>query len=208
MTTKGDSSANAPPLKDFQALRGDERLGLAPVRLLDPHVDRDMDHQQDADDDAGNDAGKKQAADGGVGRKAVDHEHDAGRNDRPQHAGGEHHRRGERNRIALVAHRLDDDDAKPGKVGERRSGNAGEDHLRRDRDLRQAAAHPAEQVARKIEDALGDAADVEQIAGDHEKRHGEQREAVDILDHHARQHIERRVGDQHADQQLRRRSRC
>src|SRR6185369_9552418 len=106
----------------------------------------------DADDDAGNDSREKEPPDGGIRGETVDYEYDARRNDRSENAGGEHHGRRERYRVALIAHRLDDDDAKSGKIGERSARNAGEYHLRRDRDLCEAAAHPPEHVAREIED--------------------------------------------------------
>jgi hypothetical protein len=102
--------------------------------------------------------------------------------------------RRERYRIALIAHRLDDDDAKSGKIGERSARNAGEYHLRRDRDLREAAAHPAEHVAREIEDAFRDAADVQKICPASTKKGTASRaKAVDALDHHARHDVERSV---------------
>ncbi len=77
---------------------------------------------------AGDDAGQEQLADRDVGRHAVDHHRQRGRDDRADGGG----RRGDRCRglrlVAGLLHRADLDRAGAGGVGHGRADHAGEDH--------------------------------------------------------------------------------
>jgi hypothetical protein len=72
-----------------------------------------VEHRQDADDDAGNNAREKEPPDGGIRGETVDYEYDARRNDRSTRAASITAAHGT---VCLIAHRLDDDDAKSGKI--------------------------------------------------------------------------------------------
>ena len=83
----------------------------------------------------------------------------------------------------MILHRLDLDGADTGRVGERCSRHAGEDHRADDVDLRQPTLHPADKGDGEGIDAAGDTRRIHQIAGQDKEWHGEEREAFDAGDH-------------------------
>ena len=144
---------------------------------------RDGEHHQQRHHDAGQDAGHEQRADRDVGHHAVDDEGQRRREDRPERRGGGGDADRGLDRVAVVLHRLDLDRADAGGIGDRRARHAGEDHRADDVHVGEAALHPADEREREVVDAVGDAGDVHQVAGEDEERHGEQREALDAGDH-------------------------
>ena len=91
--------------------------------------------------------------------------------------------------------------------------SADEDAGGDDRDVAEAAADVADERQRDVDDALRQAADVHDLAGQHEERHRHQREAVGAVDHVLREDL--RVEDVEvphqrdaADAAARRRSAC
>ena len=109
---------------------------------------------------------------------AVEDQPDRGRNGRgDQRADGD--RRGRKAlAVALLDHRRAEDARLHRRVRNGRAGYAAHQGGEQDRDLRQAARHPADRDHRNLQQAVGDAALVHQMAGEHEERHGEQRKAL------------------------------
>ena len=62
-------------------------------------------------------------------------------------------------------------------------------HGGQDRHVAEAAADVADQRQREVDDAPRQAADVHDLAGQHEERHRQQREAVGAVDHVLRQDL-------------------
>ena len=98
----------------------------------------------------------------------------------------------------------------------RGAGDAAHQRRERDRDLREPALHAPGQHGRELEQVLGDAGIVEEVAGQDEQRHREQREVLRLrdgeLDRDGRRQLRMlqeeqragdadREGDRHADQQ-------
>jgi hypothetical protein len=106
-----------------------------------------------------------------------------GRDDRADDRRGGAHGRGEGRIEAFLAHCVDLDHAQAGGIGLGDAAHAGEDHARDDVDMRQPAADVSYQGGGELEDAIGDAGAVEQVAGQHEQRDGDQHEAVEARAH-------------------------
>ena len=83
-------------------------------------------------------------------------------------------------RIAAVfGHHVDDDAADADGVGDRRAGHAGEDHVRDDVDVAEAAAEATDQHEAEAQQTVGQPADVHQVGGEDEQRNREQDVAVE-----------------------------
>ena len=157
----------------------DRGLGAVGDHVAAPLRDRvSRDHQHHHHQQAGDDACHEQPADRDVADIAVEDQADRGRNGRrDQRADGDGG-----GRIALAValgdHRRAQDARLHGRVRDGRAGHAAHQGGEQDRDLRQAARDPADRHHRDLQQAVGDAALVHEMAGEHEERHGEQRETL------------------------------
>ena len=160
---------------------GSLRQDLAMIELA---VHERGDHQRQADHHAGDDAGQEQRRDRHVAGDVGEHDHaDRRRDDRAHGGGGEHDGGGEAAAVAVLLHGRDHHRADRGDFGDRRSGDAAEEHRGDADDLRQAAGQPADQNLGHHHEALGDAAARHQGAGEDEEDHRQQREGVDRGQH-------------------------
>ena len=113
-----------------------------------------------------------------------EHDHaDRWRNDRAHGGGGEHDGGRETARIAVLLHRGDHHGADGRHLGDRRAGDAAEEHRGDADDLREAARQPADQHLGHQHETPRDAAARHQRSGKHEEDHGQQRERVDRGQH-------------------------
>ncbi len=147
-------------------------------------------HDRRGEEGAGRDRGQAGVDDGGDARR--------------------HHRRDQRGRaddaereplrVAGAQHRRDLQLAQRGRVGDRRAAHPREPQADADADVAEAAADPAEQGEREVEEPVGDAGVVGQAAQQDEQRHGEQREARGRAGDQPQRQAERLVGGDHVDQ--------
>ena len=155
-------------------------------RALFHHADRTpeiaVDHQPDADQHAGDDAGEEQAADRHVAGRAVDHRHDAGRNQVGHRRRRRDQRRGERAVVAFLRHVVRDRAAQHGDVGHRRARDAGEEHAEQRHHLREPAAQVPDQRLRQPDHPGRDVGRRHQLADQQEERHREQRLGIDAVE--------------------------
>ena len=135
-------------------------------------------HQRATHQDAGQEAGQEQVGHRDLHQHGIHHHDHRGRDDRADDGRGCAHGRGEGRIEAFLAHRVHLDHTQAGGIGLGDAAHAGEDHARDDVDMRQTAADVADQRRGELEDAVGDAGAVEQVAGQHEQRDGDQHEAV------------------------------
>ena len=164
-----------------------------------------VDHQADADQHARHDAGQEQPADRDVAGRAVDHRHDARRNEIGHGRGAGDQRRREGAVVALLGHLRRHGAAQHRDVGRGRAGDAGKEHAEQGDDLRQAAAHMPDHGLRQADHAVGDVRRRHQLADQEEERHRQQDLGIDAVEHLAdhRLHADRRqaAGHQHAGHQ-------
>ena len=164
-----------------------------------------IDHQPDADQHARHDAGQEQPADRDVAGRAVDHRHDARRNEVRHGGGAGDQRRREGAVVALLGHLRRDGAAQHRDVRRGRAGNAGEEHAEQGDDLRQAAAQMPDHGLRQPDHAVGDVGRRHQLADQQEERHRQQDLEIDAVEHLSdhRLHADRRerACDQHAGHQ-------
>ena len=152
-------------------------LALGHVAAL-ARRDRDRDRKRRPQHQPRNDAGREQAADRDLSDRAVEDESDARRNDRREQRAVRDHARRVAAREAALEH-LQPDDARVHRgVGDRGAGHAAHQRRERNRGLREVAVHASRQHGGKLEQVLGDAGVVEEVAGKDEQRHGEQREVL------------------------------
>ena len=157
---------------------------------LGVHVHRR--HLRQADQEARHHARQVQRADRHL-QHAAPHDHqDRRRDDHREHRRHRGDRDREREVVAFLDLRLDEDLALARRVGRGRPGDAGEEHRQQHIDLRQRAGEVADHRPRQGDQTVGDAADVHQVGGQQEERHREQDERVVGL--------ERRVEDDHRRQ--------
>ena len=161
---------------------------VAPPARLEPH----QAHLAGPDQEARDDAGGEQGADGDPGDRAVDHDDQRRRHHRPDDRGrgGDGGRVGRR--IAVPHHRRDEHPAERRDVAERDAGYPGEQDRRADVHLREPARHPAEQHVGERDQPVGDAAAVDDLAGEDEERDGHQDEDVEALEDPLGEHRQER----------------
>ncbi len=157
---------------------------LARIIVPDRH-DIGRDHQQRRHQQPGQDAGGEQRddRDAAARRQRIDDHVVARRNQNSDERGADRDVDGDVRRVAAPFHHRDHDRADRRRVGDCRARNAAEQGRGRDVDLGQAAAEPAEQRHREIDEFFRDSAIEHDLAGIDEERNGEQR--VDV---HARRH--------------------
>ena len=148
---------------------------------------------------------EEQPADRDVAGRAVDHRHDAGRDQVGHGRGAGDQRGGEGAVVALAVHLGRDGAAQHRDVGGRGARDAGEEHAEQGDDLRQPAAQMTDQRLRQAHHPLRDVGRGHQLADQQEERHREQRLGIDAVEHLAdhRRQADRgeRSGDQHAGHQ-------
>ena len=81
--------------------------------------------------------------------------------------------------LAVARHHADDDPADADGVGDRRAGHAGEDDVRHDVDVPEAAAKASHEHEAELQQPVGEAAGVHQVGGEDEQRHRQQHVAVE-----------------------------
>ena len=163
----------------------------ARVRRVVAHLGVDVDggHLREPDQQSRDDAGEVQRADRHR-QHAAPHDHqDRRRDDHGQHRRDRGDGDRERQVVAFLDLRLDEDLALARGVGGRRSGDAREEHRQQHVDLRQRARESCRPSSATAHQPVGDAADVHQVRRQQEERHREQDERVVGL--------ERRVEDDH-----------
>ena len=164
-----------------------------------------VDHQADADQHARHDAGEEQPADRDVAGRAIDHRHDARRNQVRHRGGAGDQRRREGAVVAFLGHLHRDGAAQHRDVGRGRAGNAGEEHAEQRDDLRKAAAQMADHGLRQPDHAVGHVGRRHQLADQQEERHRQQDFGIDAVEHlpDHRLHADRRehAGGEHAGHQ-------
>ena len=140
--------------------------------------DAHADAQQDAGDDAGHEhLGDRQAGHGSG------HDHGHGRGNDGAEAGrcsSDGHREG--NVIALIDHHGDLDAAQCNGIGQSRAGDAGEDHGCQNVCISQTAGDVADQCVCKVQQFIGDAALIHQVAGKGEAGDAQQGEGIQTLE--------------------------
>ena len=159
---------------------GGGRLTLGVVTLDGQHIAHGA--HAHAQQDAGDDAGHEHLGDGQTGHgSGHDHGHRRG-NDGAQagRCGGDGHR--ERNVVALVDHHGDLDAAQCDGVGQGRAGDAGEDHGCQNICVSQTAGDVADQCVCKVQQLIGDAALIHQVAGKGKAGDAQQGEGVQTLE--------------------------
>ena len=175
------------------------------LRDADRPEEMRIDHQADADQHARHDAGQEQPADRDVAGRAIDHRHDARRNEVRHGRGAGDQRRREGAVVALLGHLRRHGAAQHRDVGRGRAGNAGEEHAEQRDDLRQAAAQMPDHGLRQPDHAVGDVRRRHQLADQQEERNRQQDLGIDAVEHLAdhRLHADRREAacDQHAGHQ-------
>ncbi len=149
--------------------------------------------QRDADHQARDDAGQEQLGDRNAGGDAENDEADARRNDRTDDAGGRD-QPAERALSCPAFTIIGSSSAVSAAASATAEPDSAESRTRRDdRDVAQAALDVAHQRQREVDDAARQAADVHDLAGQHEEGHGQQREAVGAVDQVLRQDLRHRT---------------
>ena len=156
------------------------------------------DHQREPDQDSRDDAAEEQSADRDLCDRPVDDHGHAGRDDRPDGAGGRDQGGGKSGLVAGLLHGRDDDRADRRRVRGGRARHAGDRHAGHDRRMREAGAEMADQRAREIDQLLADAAGRHDRSGQDEIGHRQQREGIELPEHLLREQRHHELG-QHRD---------
>ena len=151
--------------------------------LVAPRHPGPGDHQGHPHQDAGNDAGQEELADRDVGNHAEDDHPDRRRDHRRDHAAGGNQRGRARDVVVGPAHHRNQQRTDGRRVGRRAAGDGRHQYRGEDGHVAQAAPQVAHPGQREVDDALGDAPGVHQLAGQQEEGNRQQREAVGALDH-------------------------
>ena len=138
------------------------------------------DHKRHAEHQTRDDAAQEKEADRGIRDQRVKHHRNRRRNDRPDDRGRGGDRAGIGDRIAVVlGHHADDDAADADGVGDRRARHTGENDIRHDIHVAEAAAKTADQNEAELQKPVSERADVHQIGRQDEQRHRKQDVAVE-----------------------------
>ena len=149
-------------------------------------------HHQQRHQNAGQNARQKQGSNTDIGHHAVDHKGQARWNDGPQcgRSGGDAHRK--LAAVAVVFHGLDLHRAQAGRISNGGAAHAGKNHRADHIDMAQSPFEPTHQGQRIVENPVGDAGIVHQVAGQNKEGHSQQRKAVNAADHAVDHHKGRR----------------
>jgi hypothetical protein len=139
-------------------------------------------HEADADHHAGQNAGQKQPGDRDIADRAVDDRHDARRHQIGDGRGGGDQRRDKGRRVAFLRHRASHRPAQHRDVGRRRARHAGKEHAEDGGDLREPAAHVADQGLRQFGDAYDHVRRRHQFANQKEKGDRHQSFRIDAVE--------------------------
>ena len=154
-------------------------------------------HHRKAHQKARDRPGQEHLAHRDAGQGADDDHRHRGRDDRPDGRGGRRYRCREVCGIARLLHPGDHHPADRGRVRDRRSRDAAEQHGRAHIGQPQPAAHPADHRIGKPDDPLGDAAGIHQVTSQDEPRNAQQHKDIDAGVHLLWQRHERQVGIKH-----------
>ncbi len=130
----------------------------------------------------------------------IDDRRDARRHHRGDQGRRAHDAQREAFGVAAAQHRRDLDLAEGGGVRDGRAAHPGEAQAHADADVPEAAAHPAEQGEREVEEPVRDAGVVGQTAEQDEQGHRQQRKARGRLRHQAQGEAERLVVGREVEQ--------
>ena len=180
-----------PPLK-----------ALKRAAVISPHRDCVVDDgHRHGDDDSGHCTSDQQADEIHLRiRERVNDHADRWRNDRAENR----RRCGQCSRIfglvTVVTHHPDHDRARPGRVGERRARNAGEECQRQDVGVAHPAAKPSDELRGEAQQHRRQFTAGHQFGGQYEKWHRLQREQIDAGEKVLRQRDQRHLPRPHGDQ--------
>ena len=153
------------------------------LELIFDGKEKYQNHQGYTHQQTGQHAAHEQLGHADAGRRAVNDQGDAGRENGSDDRGSRRHRAGKVVVVAVFGHSLHLDGAKAACIRRGAAGHARENDAGHDVGVSQTSGNPAHQLLGEAEDFVRDLACVHQVAGQDEQRDGDEQIGIDAGDH-------------------------